>query len=307
VRKVSIVGGGNVGASAALYVAESGVADVVLVDIVEGMPQGKALDLLEAAPVRGYDSFVTGSNDYGAIAGSHIVIVTAGFPRKPGMSRLDLLKSNADIVRTASENIRTHAPDAFVIIVTNPLDVMAYLAWKTTGFERRRVMGMAGVLDSTRFRTFVAMELDVSVEDVSCLVLGGHGDSMVPLPRYTTVSGVPITELLPSDAIDRLVKRTAGGGAEIVALLKTGSAFYAPAASAAQMAEAILLDKKRMLPASVLLSGEYGMNDLFCGVPIKLGAGGVEQIIELPLAPDELTALQKSGAEVRQGIQDLGL
>lgn len=306
-RTVAVIGGGNVGASTALYVAESGAADVVLVDIVEGMPQGKALDLLEAGPVRGYDGTITGTNDYAAIRGAHIVIVTAGFPRKPGMSRVDLLKANADIVRPAAENIRRHAPDAFVIVVTNPLDVMAYLAWKTTGFERRRVMGMAGVLDATRFRAFVAAELDVSMRDVQCLVLGGHGDSMVPLPRYTTVSGVPITELLAPEVIGRLVKRTAQGGAEIVALLKTGSAFYAPAASAAQMADAILFDRKRVLPAAVLLTGEYGMQDVFCGVPIKLGAAGVEQIIELPLKPEELTALQASGSEVRQGIRDLGL
>ncbi len=306
-RKVAVIGGGNVGASCALYVAESRVADVVLVDIVEGMPQGKALDLLQAGPVRGYDSFVQGTNDYASIAGADIVIMTAGFPRKPGMSRLDLLKANADIVRPAAENIRTHAPHAFVIVVTNPLDVMAYLMWKATGFPRERVMGMAGVLDATRFRAFVATELNVSVEDVQCLVLGGHGDSMVPLPRYTTVTGIPITELMAPDAIDRLVKRTANGGAEIVALLKTGSAYYAPAASAALMAEAILLDKKRLVPASVLLTGQYGMNDVFCGVPVKLGAAGVEQIIELALDPSDLSALQKSGAEVRQGITDLGL
>ncbi len=306
-RKVSVIGGGNVGASAALYVAESGLADVTLVDIVEGMPQGKALDLSQAGPVRGYDAFVTGTNDFAAIDGSDIVIQTAGFPRKPGMSRLDLLNANAEIIRASAANIKKHAPNAFVIVVTNPLDVMAYLMFRETGFPANRVMGMAGVLDATRFRTFVAMELAVSVNDVQCLVLGGHGDSMVPLPRYTTVSGVPITELLAADVIERLVKRTANGGAEIVGLLKTGSAFYAPAASAVQMAEAILLDKKRVLPAAVHLTGQYGMKDVFCGVPIKLGANGVEQILEINLAADELAALQKSGAEVRQGITDLGL
>lgn len=306
-RKVSVIGGGNVGASAALYVAESGLADVVLVDIVEGMPQGKALDLSQAGPVRGYDAFVTGSNDFAAIEGSDIVIQTAGFPRKPGMSRLDLLNANADIIRASAANIKKYAPNAFVIVVTNPLDVMAYLMFRETGFPANRVMGMAGVLDATRFRTFVAMELEVSVNDVQCLVLGGHGDSMVPLPRYTTVAGVPITELLAADVIERLVNRTANGGAEIVGLLKTGSAFYAPAASAVQMAEAILLDKKRMLPAAVHLTGQYGLNEVFCGVPIKLGANGVEQIVELALTADELAALQKSGAEVRQGITDLGL
>ena len=278
-----------------------------MIDILEGVPQGKALDLQQSAPIQGFDAYVTGSSDFAALEGSDVVVVTAGFPRKPGMSREDLLKANADIVRNAAEKIRTHAPNAFVIVVTNPLDVMAYLAWKTTGFPKNRVMGMAGVLDSARLRTFVALELGVSMQDVHAMVLGGHGDSMVPLPRYTTVGGISITELLSPAQIEAISKRTANGGAEIVALLKTGSAFYAPAASAAQMVQAILKDQRRLLPAAVLLEGEYGMRDLFIGVPIILGGQGVERIVPLKLSAEEDAALKKSGDAVKKTIAELGL
>jgi malate dehydrogenase len=307
-KKVSVIGGGgNVGASCALYVAQKEIADVVMVDIVEGVPQGKALDLQQSAPIEGWHAYVTGSNDLAAVEGSDVVVVTAGFPRKPGMSREDLLKANADIVRSASEAIRKHAPNAYVILVTNPLDVMAYLAWKTTGFPKNRVMGMAGVLDSARLRAFVALELGVSLHDVHAMVLGGHGDSMVPLPRYTTVGGISINELMTPAQIEAISKRTAGGGAEIVALLKTGSAFYAPAASAALMVEAILKDQRRMIPAAVHLDGQYGLKDLFIGVPIILGGQGVERIIELKLDAPELALLHKSGEAVKKTIAELGL
>jgi malate dehydrogenase len=306
VRKVSVIGGGNVGASAALYIAERGVADVTLVDIVEGLPQGKALDLLQSRSVRGFDSKIVGTNDYRDIAGSDVVLMTAGFPRKPGMSRTDLLKANAAIIDAAAAAIREHAPNAVVICVTNPLDAMTWLMWKRTGFPPARVMGMAGVLDSARFCCFIAEELGVSPADVQAMVLGGHGDSMVPLPRYTTVSGISLPDLLPADRIEALVKRTANGGAELVALLKTGSAYYAPAASAAQMVEAVLLDRKRLLPAAAYLDGPYGLKNVYCGVPVKLGAGGVEQILELKLSETELAALQKSAADVSAMIQELG-
>lgn len=305
-RKVSVIGGGNVGASAALYIAERGVADVTLVDIVEGLPQGKALDLLQSRSVRGFDSKIVGTNDYRDIAGSDVVLMTAGFPRKPGMSRTDLLKANAAIIDAAAAAIREHAPNAVVICVTNPLDAMTWLMWKRTGFPPARVMGMAGVLDSARFCCFIAEELGVSPADVQAMVLGGHGDSMVPLPRYTTVSGISLPDLLPADRIEDLVKRTANGGAELVALLKTGSAYYAPAASAAQMVEAVLLDRKRLLPAAAYLDGSYGLKNVYCGVPVKLGAGGVEQILELKLSETELAALQKSAADVSAMIQELG-
>jgi malate dehydrogenase len=305
--KVSVVGGGNVGANTALYIAERGLADVTLIDIVEGMPQGKALDLTQAAPLWHSGARVTGSNSLDDVKGSAVVVITAGFPRKPGMSRSDLLKANADIVGPAAEAVKKHAPNAFVIVVTNPLDVMAYVAWRKTGFPRQRVMGMAGVLDSARYRAFVAMELGVCAADVHAMVLGGHGDSMVPLPRYTTVSGIPIPELLPKDKIDALSQRTRDGGAEIVKLLKTGSAYYAPAMSAVEMVQAILRDEKRVIPCSVLLSGEYGMKDLFLGVPVVVGAGGVERVIELGLAADEMAALQVSGKGVREMIEELAL
>jgi len=305
-KKVSIVGGGgNVGASAGLYLAERGICEVTLVDIVEGVPQGKGLDLREARSVRGYDAPVAGTNDFADIKGSDVVLVTAGFPRKPGMSRTDLLLKNAEIVGNVAHNIKKHAPNAFVVVVSNPLDMMTYHMMKQTGFAPNRVVGMAGVLDSTRFRCFIADELGVAPTDVQAMVLGGHGDSMVPLPRYATVSGVPITDLLSKDVIARLVERTAKGGGEIVALLKTGSAFYAPAASAAQMVEAILLDTKRFLPAAAFCSGQYGIKDVYVGVPVILGAGGVEKVVELPLSEDELTMLRGSAKEVADGIAEL--
>jgi malate dehydrogenase len=305
-KKVSIIGGGgNVGASAGLYLAERGICEVVLVDIVDGVPQGKGLDLREARSVRGYDSPVVGTSDFADIAGSDVVLVTAGFPRKPGMSRTDLLLKNAEIVGSVAGNIKKHAPDAFVVVVSNPLDVMTYHMMKQTGFPANRVVGMAGVLDATRFRCFIADELGVAATDVHAMVLGGHGDSMVPLPRYATVSGVPITDLLDDAAIARLVDRTAKGGGEIVALLKTGSAFYAPAASAAQMVEAILLDTKRFLPAAAYCDGQYGVKDVYVGVPVILGAGGVERIVDLPLSEGELEKLRASAKEVAAAIAEL--
>lgn len=305
-RKVSVIGGGNVGATAALYIAERGIADVTLVDILEGVPQGKSLDLLQSRSVRGFDSKITGTNDFKEIAGSDVVLQTAGFPRKPGMTRTDLLKANAEIIEKAAAAIREYAPKAVVICVTNPLDAMTWLMFKKTGFPPERVMGMAGVLDSARFCCFIAEELGVSANDVQAMVLGGHGDSMVPLPRYTTVSGISLPDLMSKEKIDALVKRTAAGGAEIVSLLKTGSAYYAPAASAAQMVEAVLLDRKRILPAAAYLNGIYGLKDVYCGVPIKLGAAGVEQILELKLSAEELAALQKSAADVSAMIAELG-
>jgi len=305
--KITVVGAGNVGASAALYAAEAELGDVTLVDIVEGVAKGKALDLLEAGPVRGYDSLVEGSGDVRAVQGSDLIIVTAGLPRKPGMSRQDLLKANADIIRGVAEAIRDHAPKAFVITVTNPLDVMTYLTFRITGFPRERVIGMAGVLDSTRFRTFLAQEIGVSVEEVHAMVLGGHGDTMVPLVRYSTVSGIPVETFIGKARLAEIVQRTRDGGAEIVKLLQTGSAFYAPAASAVQMAEAILKDKKRLLPVAAHLQGEYGFRDIYLGVPAVLGAKGLEKIIELELTAEEKAALANSAEEVRKGIADLEL
>jgi malate dehydrogenase len=305
--KISVIGAGNVGASAALYAAEAELGDVTLVDIIEGVAKGKALDLLEAGPVRHYDSLVEGSGDIRSIAGSDLIIVTAGLPRKPGMSRLDLLKANADIIRGVAESIRDHAPKAFLILVTNPLDVMTYLTFRITGFPRERVMGMAGVLDSSRFRTFIAQEIGVSVEEVHAMVLGGHGDTMVPLLRYSTVSGIPVENFIAKERLAEIVQRTRDGGAEIVKLLQTGSAFYAPAASAVQMAEAILRDKKRLLPVAAHLEGEYGFRDLFLGVPAILGSRGLEKIVELELTAEEKAALAKSAEEVKKGIADLSL
>ena len=305
--KIGVVGAGNVGASAALYAAEAELGDVVLVDILEGVAKGKALDLLEAGPVRHYDSLIEGSGDIRAIEGSDLIIVTAGLPRKPGMSRLDLLKANADIIRGVAEAIRDHAKNAFVILVTNPLDVMAYLTFRITGFPRERVLGMAGVLDSSRFRTFIAQEIGVSVEEVHAMVLGGHGDTMVPLLRYSTVSGIPVENFIAKERLAEIVQRTRDGGAEIVKLLQTGSAFYAPAAAAVQMAEAILRDKKRLLPVAAHLEGEYGLRDLFLGVPAILGSRGLERIVELELLADEKAALAKSAEEVKKGIADLAL
>lgn len=306
-NKITVVGAGNVGATAAHWIAAKELADVTLVDIVEGTPQGKSLDLAQSAPIDGFDVKLVGSNGYEETAGSDIVIITAGLPRKPGMSRDDLLKTNSDIVGSVTEQVAKHSPDAFIIIVSNPLDAMAQVAFKRSGFPKNRVMGMAGVLDSARMRCFLAEALDVSVENVTAFVLGGHGDTMVPLPRYSTCAGIPVTELLPKEQIDAIVDRTANGGAEIVGLLKTGSAFYAPSLGAVEMAESILKDKKKILPCAVYLEGEYGVNGLFVGVPAKLGKNGVEQIIEISLTNDERTALQKSAGSVQELIDVLGV
>jgi malate dehydrogenase len=299
-KKVTVVGAGNVGATAAQRLAEKELCDVVLVDIIEGLPQGKALDLAEASPIEKHDAHLTGSNDYAASSQSDIVIITAGIPRKPGMSRDDLLNINAGIMKTVTQEVAKLSPDAVIIVVSNPLDAMCHVAYETSGFPKNRVIGMAGVLDSARFRSFIAMELNVSVENTTAFVLGGHGDTMVPLPRYSTVAGIPITELMPKERIDALVKRTANGGAEIVGLLKTGSAFYAPASAAVEMAESILKDKKKILPCAAYLEGEYGFNQLFIGVPVKLGANGVEEIIEITLTPEEKAALEKSAEAVKE-------
>jgi len=305
--KVTVVGAGNVGATTAQYIVERELADVVLTDVVDGLPQGKALDLLQAGPVHGYDCRITGANDYEPTAGSDIIVITAGLARKPGMSRDDLLLKNAEIVGGVVTETARRSPTAILIVVTNPLDAMAQLALRRSGFPKQRVIGMAGVLDSARFRTFIAQELDVSVENVTAFVLGGHGDTMVPLPRYSTVAGIPITELLPKDRLDALVKRTANGGAEIVGLLKTGSAYYAPAASVVEMVEAILKDKKKVLPCTAYLEGEYGVKGLFVGVPVKLGRRGIEQILQITLSPDESAGLQRSAAAVRELTDKLGI
>ncbi len=304
-RKVTVVGAGMVGATTAQYLAQRGYADVVLVDIVENLPQGKALDLAQAGPVIGYDARLIGSNDYAATAGSDVVVITSGSPRKPGMSRDDLLRVNMNIVGSVTEQIVAHSPDCVIVVVTNPLDAMCHVALERSGFPSERVVGQAGVLDSARFRTFIAMELDVSVEDVTAFVLGGHGDTMVPLPRYSTVAGIPITELLPRERIDEIARRTANGGGEIVQLLGT-SAYYAPAASVVEMVDAIILDRKRVIPCSVYLQGQYGINDLYVGVPIKLGAGGVQQVIEITLTEEENAALQSSAGAVRELVEAMG-
>ena len=304
-NKVTVIGAGNVGATVAQRIAEAGLADVVLIDIVEGLPQGKGLDLAEAAPVVGHDARVSGTNDYADTAGSDIVVVTSGIARKPGMSRDELLSTNAGIVRSVVEQAVAHSPDCILVIVTNPLDAMCHVATQASGFPRERVLGMAGVLDSARFRTFIAMELGVSVEDTHAFVLGGHGDTMVPLPRYSTVAGIPITELLSPERVEALVTRTANGGAEIVALLKAGSAYYAPAASTFEMVDAILRDRKRVLPCAVLLEGEYGVDGLFVGVPVVLGAGGMERVIEIRLTDDETAAFQRSAGAVRELVAKL--
>ena len=305
-KKVAVIGAGNVGASCALYLAERNIADVVMVDIVEGVPQGKGLDLSQAAPVRGYDGTVEGTNDYAAIGGSEMVIVTAGLPRKPGMSREDLLKSNAAIISDVAKNIRKFAPDAFVLVVSNPLDIMTYHMQKETGFKHHKVFGQAGVLDSIRFRAFLAWEIGVSPNDVQTLVLGGHGDTMVPLLRYTTVNGIPIQHFIKADRLAQIAQRTRDGGGEIVKLLKTGSAYYAPAAASVQMAEAVLLGRRRVIPMSAYLTGQYGMKDLYIGVPCILGPGGVEQIIEVDLLKEELEALQASGKTYKEHLGVLG-
>jgi malate dehydrogenase len=303
-KKVTVVGAGNVGATTAQRLAEKELCDVVLVDIVEGVPQGKALDLMEAAPVEKHDAKLVGSNGYEPSADSDIVIITAGIPRKPGMSRDDLIATNAKIMREVVKQVSALSPEAVLIIVSNPLDAMCHVALAASGFPRQRVIGMAGVLDSARFRAFIAMELNVSVENTHAFVLGGHGDTMVPLPRYSTVAGIPITELMTPERIEALVKRTANGGAEIVSLLKTGSAFYAPASSAVEMAESILKDKKKILPCAAYLQGEYGIQNLFIGVPVKLGRGGMEAVIEIKLTEEEDAALKKSAAAV-QGLVEI--
>jgi len=299
-KKVTVIGAGNVGATAAQRLAEKELCDVVLVDIIEGVPQGKALDLAQAAPIEKHDAHLLGANTYDATAGSHIVIITAGIPRKPGMSRDDLLSTNAGIVKKVTREIASRSPQAILIIVSNPLDAMCHVAYEASGFPKQRVIGMAGVLDSARFRAFIAMELNVSVENTHAFVLGGHGDTMVPLPRYSSVAGIPITELMTPERIAALVQRTRNGGAEIVSLIKTGSAFYAPSSAAVEMAESILKDKKKVLPCAAYLEGEYGIRDLFIGVPVKLGAKGVEQVIEIKLTSEEKAALQKSAAAVQE-------
>jgi len=304
-NKVTVIGAGNVGATTAQRIAEAGLADVVLVDIVEGLPQGKGLDLAEAAPVVSHDARIVGTNDYADTAGSDVIVVTSGLARQPGMSRDDLLAKNAGIVKAVVEASAAQSPDAVLIVVTNPLDAMCHVAMQASGFPRERVLGMAGVLDSARFRTFIAEELGVSVADVSAFVLGGHGDTMVPLPRYSTVAGIPITDLLPAERIQALVDRTANGGAEIVALLKTGSAFYAPAASAFEMVDAILRDRRRVLPCATYLQGEYGVDGLFVGVPVVLGHGGLQRVIEIDLTADEQVAFEKSAAAVRELVDKL--
>lgn len=306
-KKITIVGAGFVGATAAHWAAIKQLGDICLVDIVEGLPQGKALDLMQASPIEGLDSLIVGTNDYSDTANSDIVIITAGLPRKPGMSRDDLLAKNTDIVRSVTEQIAQYSPQAVLIIVSNPLDAMVYVAHKVSGFPTNRVIGMAGILDTARFRTFIAMELDVSVEDVNAFVLGGHGDTMVPLPRYSTVAGIPLPELLSAEKIDTLVERTRKGGGEIVGLLKTGSAFFAPSAAAVQMAESILKDKKRIFPCAAFCDKEYEVGGYFVGVPVKLGANGVEQVIEINFLPEERESFQSSVQAVKDLVQQVPL
>ncbi len=306
-KKISVIGAGFVGATAAHWAAEKELGDVVLVDIIEGLPQGKSLDLFQAGPVEGFDTRVIGSNSYEETKDSDVVIVTSGVPRKPGMSREDLLEINKKIIESVVSEVVKKSPQAILILVTNPLDTMTYLAFRKSGLPKQRVMGMAGILDTARFKAFIAMELGVSVEDIQALLLGGHGDEMVPLPRYTTVSGIPLSQLLTKETIDRLVDRTRKGGGEIVNLLKTGSAFYAPSAAAIQMTEAILKDKKRILPCCVYLDGEYGLKDICFGVPVKLGINGVEAIIELQLTEEEKKLVAKSAESVKKSITELKL
>ena len=299
-NKVTVVGGGNVGASCAMNLAFKELADVVLVDVVDGVPQGKALDMLQSGPIEGYDVTITGANDYEATANSDVVVITAGLARKPGMSRDDLLLANYEVVKAVTEKVVKHSPNAILVLVTNPLDAMCWTAYQTSKFPKHRVIGMAGVLDTARFRTFIAAELNVSVENVTAVVLGGHGDTMVPIVRLSSVSGIPLTELMDAETIAKLVARTATGGAEIVKYLKTGSAYYAPSAAAVEMVESILKDKKKVLPCAALLEGEYGVNGLFVGVPVKLGSKGIEKIYELKLTDEEKAALHKSAGTVQE-------
>lgn len=305
IMKICVIGAGHVGATTAQRIIEKGLGDVVLIDVKEGIAEGKALDLLQTNPIESFNRKITGTCDFKKITGSHIVVVTAGFPRQPGMSRTDLLNKNVEIIKNVSMSIREYAPNSYVLIVTNPLDIMAYLAMKITGFNPAKVIGMAGILDSARFRTFIASELGVAPQDVQAMVLGGHGDSMVPLIEYTTVSGIPITHFLSSDALEKIIERTRNGGAEIVSLLKTGSAYYAPSSSVVDMVAAIINDSKRVIAASVFLNGEYGYNDLYLGVPIILGKNGVEKIIEVPLGSNDKTALDKSAKIVKDGISEI--
>jgi malate dehydrogenase len=305
-KKVTIVGAGNVGATAGQRIADKQLADVVLIDIIEGVPQGKALDLAESGPIEGYDSRLTGTNNYKDTADSDIVVITAGIPRKPGMSRDDLLKTNYGIVKGVTEQVVKNSPNSILIVVSNPLDAMVRTAFRVSKFPKNRVIGMAGVLDSARFRTFISMELNVSVENIHAFVLGGHGDTMVPLPRYSTVAGIPITELLPKEAIDRIVQRTRDGGAEIVGLLKT-SAWYAPGSAIVDMVDAILHDRKKIMPCAAYLEGEYGITGLFVGVPVKVGERGIEQVIEINLTLEERAALQKSAAAVKELVEIIGV
>jgi malate dehydrogenase len=306
-KKITVIGAGNVGATLAHRLADKQLGDIVLIDILEGIPQGKGLDLLETGPIEGYDLKVKGTNDYADTANSDLIVMTAGFPRKPGMSRDDLLKANYDVVKDAIGKAAKVSPNAILIVVTNPLDAMAQTALRVSGYPKHRVMGMAGILDTARYRTFIAEALNVSVQNVQGFVLGGHGDTMVPVPRYTTVAGIPVGELMPKEQLDQIIARTAGGGAEIVKLLKTGSAFYAPSAAVVEMVDAIFNDRKKILPCAAYLEGEYGIQGLFVGVPVKLGAKGIEQIIEIKLTPEEKAALEKSAAAVKTLVDIVGV
>ena len=306
-KKITVVGSGNVGATLAHRLADKQLGDIVLIDILEGIPQGKGLDLLQSGPIEGYDVKIKGTNDYADTANSDLVVITAGFPRKPGMSRDDLLKANFDVVKATTEQVVKHSPESILIVVTNPLDAMAQTAYRVSGFSKNRVIGMAGVLDTARYRTFIAEALNVSVRDVQGLVLGGHGDTMVPVPSYSTVAGIPIADLMPKEQLDKIIARTAKGGGEIVNLLKTGSAYYAPSAAVAQMVDAIFNDRKKVLPCAAYLEGEYGIKGLFVGVPVKLGARGIEQIIEIKLTPEEKAALEKSAAAVKELVDIIGV
>ncbi len=305
-KKITVIGAGNVGATTAQRIAEKELAEeIILLDVLDGIPQGKALDMLQSSPVETFNSRLKGTNDYSDTKNSELIVITAGLARKPGMSRDDLLHANTDIVKTVTEKSVEHSPQAILIVVSNPLDVMSFVAFKVSGFDRHRVIGMAGILDSARFRTFIAEELDISINDIDTMVLGGHGDSMVPLVRYTTISGIPLSELLNKEKIEKLVNRTRNGGIEIVNYLKSGSAYYAPSSAAVEMVEAIVKNKKRVLPCSVFLNGEYGLENVFCGVPVRLGKDGVLNIIQLKLLPEELSALSKSAAEVKLNIKKL--